>query len=784
MIIKLLSVGRNIAFGLVPAAAIILLALGLIVFGFTQAIPTAAGYPVFLVAMFVAQLMIVHLRINVNRSRIPFLLAVNTSTIAFAFTESNPYFTFSLWAIGIFLVQFYISIERVLVSITAAASIVVAGFVFLSSYQLITSAGIVVALFPAVLCSIAFTTLSYFLTIFTVDEQGQKTGTALSPRWSQLLVATVLYLLVGNIGLHATNEYLRVFFEQVPDYHVKAFFFLATGIALYSVYQRYLRNLLMKRFNGVVEAALSLPWAGDQDVLRKLRDFTRKTIPALGVLVRTEPPGENEIGAVVTIPDRGDQYLIVHRGRGAAPFTLIEQRVIDALAHMGTETMRTIRETTDLSLEARSDSLTGLLNFRGFQDEMERTRQYPERVAVLYIDLDDFKLVNDNYGHKAGNEALVMVAERIRASIRPSDIAARVGGDEFVVILRTVSDPDQAEGVVRRMNENLSAPFQTSEGIEITISASIGISFTDVQDKDIDDLLVTADENMYHNKRARSELLEEHGELFSEISANLGTDLERIIADAITEERIRIAFQPIVRLSDCEITGFEALVRYEHHEAGEIPPQLIINIARQLSLLDALTEQVLQRSYIRMAEFQKIAPSIGHLHVNFSTEQVKVKNLQSVVKSLEARYPDITLGIELTEGSLHRSKDESVVQTLQELTTDRVLFSLDDFGRSYSTVRAMLNLPIDIVKFDKSLVQDVTAQGDNENPKILLRGLVSVFKELNNTVIIEGVETREMAEIAEAIGADKAQGYFFGRPMFSEEVVARLKEFGSKGICE
>ncbi len=406
------------------------------------------------------------------------------------------------------------------------------------------------------------------------------------------------------------------------------------------------------------------------------------------------------------------------------------------------------------------DPLTGLANRANFHERLRHAiklrHEAGHATGLLYIDLDDFKGINDRWGHDLGDEVLHEIGRRIQQSVRPGDTAARLGGDEFAVVLTESVTPEEAVGVAERLLAEISKPLDSGSGSLFT-TASIGIAFG----SDDETLLREADIAMYRAK-GHAEL----GYAFfdSQLDRVAVERTQRIaeLREGIAREEFRLDYQAVVDLDRNEIIGYEALVRWEHPTAGELPPGEFIPLAEETGLIVGLGEWVLTEACTEATRLYQLHGRPVHMSVNVSARQLHHPDFfRHVSRALDssALLPTL-LTLELTESTLLAS-DERVARTLQKIKDLGVVLALDDFGTGYASLSYLRQFPIDVVKIDRSF----TANASGENADlVLLKGIIDLGHALDLNLVAEGIETPEQHTIVRQLGCHQAQGFYFGRP--------------------
>jgi diguanylate cyclase (GGDEF)-like protein/PAS domain S-box-containing protein len=428
--------------------------------------------------------------------------------------------------------------------------------------------------------------------------------------------------------------------------------------------------------------------------------------------------------------------------------------------------------------QALRDPLTGLGNRRLFSDRvghaLERRVRRQSSVALLLLDLDHFKFVNDTLGHAKGDALLVAVSERLRTVLRTADTIARLGGDEFAVLLEDLAADDEADATATRIQQALDRPFQLDER-EVFVRASIGIAWaTDGQD--VDALLMDADVAMYGAKNSGRGRVERYSSAMRESVAQR-VDLEADLRFAVERGELDLAYQPVVDLESGRIIAAEALLRWRHPTQGMVPPDRFIPVAEESELIIDLGRFVIQRAALDAAAFRMVCPDAATLRVgvNLSARQLLSADLVSdVVQSLAAAgITGHAFAAELTETVL-ASNEPVVAGRLQALRDLGVRIALDDFGTGYSSLAYLRRFPIDVIKVDKSFV---SYGGESSGNDGVTKAIVSIGASLGMRTVAEGIETMEQLVRLREIGCVLGQGYLFSRPVPREEFAALLRSW-------
>jgi diguanylate cyclase (GGDEF)-like protein len=426
-------------------------------------------------------------------------------------------------------------------------------------------------------------------------------------------------------------------------------------------------------------------------------------------------------------------------------------------------------------VEALKDPLTWLPNRALFSDRLRqalvRVEQTDGTVAVMFLDVDDFKAINDTAGHHAGDRLLIVVADRLRATLRPVDTVARLGGDEFAIVLEDLEGPDEVEQVAERILEALRAPLQF-EGRQLSVTASVGIAMRTDGSTGETELVRNADIAMYVAKKSgkgRSAFFE--SSMHQAVMER--TELAKDLAGAVERDELRILYQPIFELEGSTIAGFEALLRWEHPTLGTIAPPRFIPVAEENGLVVPIGRWVLETACAQACSWDELDTGWkGWMAVNVSVRQLKeesfVDDVLVALRTTGLRPEQLIL--EITESAMV-GDSEDMVRRLHELKALGVRLALDDFGTGYSSLGHLRRLPIDILKIDKSFV-DGLDQGAEE--AALAKAVLKIAESIGLRCVAEGVEREAQARELRAAGCEFAQGFLFSKPIEVPRVDALL----------
>ncbi len=424
--------------------------------------------------------------------------------------------------------------------------------------------------------------------------------------------------------------------------------------------------------------------------------------------------------------------------------------------------------------EARRDALTNLPNRVAFREYVEsalsRLACTGEAFALLYLDLDDFKIVNDKMGHAAGDALLIQIADRLRSDQHGADFIARLGGDEFALIAANVGQADDALAIARRIVRAIDIPYAINDTL-VKCSVTIGIAMAPHDGTSFDLLLKNADTALYNAMRSAGETVQIFDPLYDAKARDrraLGNDLRY----AIERQELHLVYQPLQNLADNRIVGCEALLRWTHATRGPIPPLEFIGIAEETQLIHSIGEWVMREACQTAATWPKDAK----IAVNFSAVQFKNAGvLSAIVKALaDAAIAPARLEIEVTESVLI-SEDDSVLAILNALHHLGVRIALDDFGTGYSSLNYLGKAPFDRIKIDRSFIRDLLTNPDRA---AIVKAMIGLACDLRMNTTAEGVENAEQLFQLRKLNCSEAQGYFIGMPKTAAEI-AELFDTGS-----
>lgn len=490
----------------------------------------------------------------------------------------------------------------------------------------------------------------------------------------------------------------------------------------------------------------------DLDSIKRLEN----TNPDLAIVVLSNVVDESF--ALDVVQAGAQDYLVKGQGDGF----LIARTIRYAIEHK--------KEKQRLSYLARFDVLTGLANRGFFREQLVKALARADRgkmpMALMFLDLDRFKVINDTLGHDVGDQLLKLVAHRLQGCVRGGDIISRIGGDEFTVIQERVTRVQDVEVVAQKIINTMAQPFAL-EGQELFIGTSIGIALYPYHGKDADTLIKNADTAMYCTKEnGRNNFNYYLPEMGAEASKRL--ELEHNLRKALENQEFQLYYQPQVSLVSGEIVAVEALLRWRRSDTGElVPPSDFISIAEETGMIVPIGEWVLNTACAQVKKWQTTNMPHIRVAVNLSARQFHQKELVNVVRSALRDYdlnPDC-LELELTE-SLIMEYMQVGSTTLGELKKMGIYISIDDFGTGYSSLSCLKHLPIDTLKIDQSFINNITTDEDNA---AIAGAIIAMGKSLRLNVIAEGVETKDQVSYLTDHGCVVGQGTYFNEPVPAEK---------------
>ena len=484
---------------------------------------------------------------------------------------------------------------------------------------------------------------------------------------------------------------------------------------------------------------------------------------------------EIQSGIGVVVPGPGGSFGVLSaQASGRSHFNYEDGVFLQSVAHVLAAAIARTETEAAIRHQALHDVVTGLPNRILFEDRLTRVlataRRHGRSLAVLFLDLDDFKRVNDSLGHAVGDEVLRTVARRMAGCIRMEDTLARFGGDEFVILMPEISRPEDWGHLVDRIADALQEPLTTAgRQLVTTVSVGVAVGGAPAPTKDAQALLRDADLAMYAAKQRGPG----HRGVFEERMYDTAVQRLDLIGDlhqALDREEFEVYFQPIVCLQGETIAGLEALVRWQHPRHGLLSPAAFLPLAEETGLMVALGRWILRQACHNLAHWHRTHPDNPELYVsvNLSTQEVHDAKLVSTVQAAleQTGIPPRSLVLEITEGVLLSTNDAALAR-MHELKALGVKLAVDDFGTGYSALSYLQSLPIDILKIDKAFVDRVGVERDQER---LLNGIIKLAHDVNLATVAEGIETAEQAEALLRLQAGQGQGFHFAKPLTAAEI--------------
>jgi diguanylate cyclase (GGDEF)-like protein len=512
-----------------------------------------------------------------------------------------------------------------------------------------------------------------------------------------------------------------------------------------------------------------------QDVEEALVASSGRLLRTDGVHIGTAPPAAGELGVHLRGDGRDARWLIVPGRNDVERLRVEDQRLLDAVSAIGTAAIEKTALLEQVRRQAFHDALTGLPNQLLLDDRITQALAHAgrtgEHVAVLFLDLDNFKKVNDSLGHAVGNELLCQVARRLQAALREGDSVARMGGDEFTLLLRDVDGPEDALRVGEKLLKALAGHPFTVHRDELFITASIGVAVAPRDGSTPQTLLKNADAAMYRAKdRGKASCHMYASDMNATSYARLA--LEADLHNAMRREELRVFYQPLIELRTGAIAGVEALVRWQHPDLGLLGPDQFVGIAEQAGLICAVDGWVLQTACRQAQAWVEAGLPPIRVSVNISARHLHDANVVDLVRGALAASglaPDF-LELEVTE-SVAVQDDGGPLRVLAALRALGVHIAIDDFGMGYSMLGRLRDFPIEKVKIDKSFVQEIT---DGHSNAPLVAAMVAMGHSLDLTVVAEGVETVAQLSYLADLDCDLGQGYLFSQPITADAVEVLL----------
>ena len=486
---------------------------------------------------------------------------------------------------------------------------------------------------------------------------------------------------------------------------------------------------------------------------------------------------------IIVLTGNDDQRIALAAVKGGAQDYLVKGRLDrELLLRSMRYSIERKRYQVELEHQANYDALTGLPNRSLLHDRLRQAvyaQRSPRNIAVVFMDLDHFKFVNDSLGHSSGDRLLKAMGERLRTVLREGDTVGRVGGDEFVLILSDQANEELIFRAMQRIAAKVAEPVLI-DGKELRVTCSAGISLYPQDGTDVDTLLKNADAAMYRAKEhGRSNFQFYTSEMNERVNERLA--LENALRRALERQEFLLHYQQRVELKSGAILGAEALVRWMHPEWGLVRPARFVSLAEETGLIVPLGEWVLREACRQARAWTDAGLAPAGVSVNLSARQFRQEGLVRMVSRIleETRLHPACLEMELTE-SMVMHDVEAAVATLQGLKSLGVRLSVDDFGTGYSSLTYLKDLPIDALKIDRTFVRDIGA-GAEPDEGVLAQAIISLGHNLHLRVIAEGVETDAQVRFLKRHGCDEVQGFLYGEPVPPDQHARLLAQAKTRG---
>jgi diguanylate cyclase (GGDEF)-like protein len=573
--------------------------------------------------------------------------------------------------------------------------------------------------------------------------------------------------LIQELGILALTQFLGV------SFFAAAFQYLKNGSSVWQAWKRDCFSSSLAQLVGAGVAGIIFKFLNYSDLVT-----AAIALASFGIAYLSYRQSISEINNAISQAEEAEREKAEterHRRREAEKHAA-QLAVSLKKEEQANEALR--KSEKDLQHAALYDSLTNLPNRKHFGDKLrDLILEYHEDTTatfyVMFLDIRKFKNINDSLGHTLGDKVLTTAAKRFARMINTSDMVARIGGDEFAIILRNLKSPGKAQKIARRIHDSISQPFALS-GNHITIGVNIGIAPCDTEYNTPEEVLRDADIAMHYAKEKNSGVAVFTKELRVRFLERIR--LENDLRGAIDRNELSMAYQPVVSLTDGALLGFEALLRWNHSEYGQIPPNKFIPIAEESGLIIPITGWILQETTLRIAKWQKISPAYKDLLVSVNISGTHLSNddlVDDVESVLEiSGIAPATLKLEITESAAMENAEQTI-NILNRIARLGVQLSIDDFGTGYSSLSYLHRLPFDTLKIDRSFVSGVGENGENSE---ILQTIISLAKNLKKRVIAEGIETQEQLSLLQHLGCDYGQGYLLSRPQSKENIEKALYE--------
>ena len=692
----------------------------------------------------------------------------DSSILMFLLCTLGPHEALVIWALGVLVTQITTD-KRPMVKLFNVGIGVVGGAV--SAWVIHSVRGPDGEGTARELLAVALAAACYFATDFVLSavSVALETETPLRSHLAQrgTLVAIACFVPFDSLGylgavVGRSLEWWTLLLLAVP---------LATLLVATRAVVRGTENA--RRLSVLFEAAMRAQTLSDtRQVLDALTDDARRLLRIRQVEVRATPPGAHEVGAQLRDGQR-DRWIVAPGQHRARSTTSADQQALEAMVAVSSDAFARLRLTEDMTHLARHDLLTNLPNRGLLLDRVEHalqmSRRRGTRIALLFVDLDGFKPVNDRFGHAAGDAVLIDVAGRLTSCVRQSDTVARLGGDEFALLLEDVHPPE-VSNACDRILAALSRGAHVA-GHQLALSASVGVAFGDSSET-AESMLRNADLAMYEAKsRGKNQWVEYERAIGRSRLQRL--ELVESLRASVAAGDLTLVYQPVVRASTGFITGVEALARWKSNGV-DVPPDVFIRVAEETGLVVALGDVVLEQA-ARDAAIIKQAAGAGDINVsvNISAKQLREPDFVSKVERAVDQMDGATLVLEITERD-GIGNDPASMGAMTTLAERGVPFAIDDFGVGFSSIGYLQDMPVQIIKTDLSFSESIDR---DERSCALLCSITMMGQALGLDVVVEGIErASQLDHLREHVHAPFAQGYLMYRPMPLDQLVKVIQE--------
>jgi len=691
----------------------------------------------------------------------------DSSVLMFLLCSLKPYEALVIWSLGVLVTQATTDKRPVYKCFNIGVGIVGGAVSGLVLHAVIGANGKDT---PRELLAVALAAACYFATDFLLSalSVAVESWTPLREHLLQrgTLVAIACFVPFDSLG------YLGAVVVRATHWWVLVLLAVPLGTLLVATRAVTRGGENARRLSVLFDAAVRAQTLSDpHQVVDALRDDARRLLRIKQVDVRPTPPGAHEVGALLR-DGQGDTWVVApgrHRARSTAT---ADQQALEALVAVASDAFSRLRLTDDMTHLARHDLLTNLPNRGLLLDRVEHalqmSRRRGTRIALLFVDLDGFKPVNDRFGHAAGDAVLVDVAGRLTTCVRVSDTVARLGGDEFALLLEDVN-PLEVSSACERILSSLSRGAHVA-GHHLALSASIGVAFGDSSET-AESMLRNADLAMYEAKsRGKNQWVEYERAIGRSRLQRL--ELVESLRASVAARDLHLVYQPVVRASTGRITGVEALARWRSNGV-DVPPDVFIRIAEETGLVVALGDVVLEQAALDAPAIAAAAGGDVNISVNISAKQMREADFVAKVERAAERMGGATLVLEITERD-GIGNDPASLEAMHTLAGNGVPFAIDDFGVGFSSIGYLQDMPVQIIKTDLSFSESIDR---DERSCALLCSITMMGQALGLDVIVEGIErSSQLDHLTEHVHAPYAQGYLMHRPMPLDQLLRVIEE--------